>query len=199
MSDTSLPVAAALALVDALDLGGGLTLLPDDPAAPPKPSPIDPVIRDALYWIPAWISQLSPPGIAAGPVPEPWLPAAIVPPAPAPLPARIAAALVERAGLVADASGPEAAASYVQRMVDDLCPPPRVIPIGPPKGSWPPSEPRPILGLTISPGDLLRFAASLRSAARRVPDERLAGAIEAGAVQAATQAVGEIAELRNRE
>lgn len=186
MLDAPLSVRAALALFGGLSLGG-LALLPHDPAAPPRPSPIDPVIRDALAWSPypqpwrpAWGGDL-----AAEPVPIPW---ALAAPNPQPIPpfaARLAAALAARAELVADSGGPEAAASYVRRMVDELCPPPRTFVLRPPKGPWPPSEPEPILGVTVSPGDLVLFAATLRTAARATAQERLARAFEAGAMTAA--------------
>jgi hypothetical protein len=199
MSKTSLSVHAALALVDGLNLAGGLTLLPDDPTNPPQPSPIDPVIREALYWGLIWAPHPDPwrlamnLDVALGPISNPGPLAALNPQPLPPIAARLAAALVARAELIADASGPDAAASYVQRMIDDLCPPPRVIKLSPPKGPWPPSEPRPILGLTVSPSDLVLFARTLKSAARSVAHEQLAGALEAGAMKAAEQGVGELA------
>jgi len=119
MSETSPAISAALALVEGLDPGGRLSVLPDDSADPPAPSRLVPLIREALN---ANLFSQAAAKLRLGPVPYFWQLVALNPQPLPPLPAQLASALVTRAEPSADASGEDKAASNVQQVVDDLCP-----------------------------------------------------------------------------
>lgn len=133
----------------------GILPAEDDPV---PIGPWGPILRD--------LPRVRGSGLALGPVPNPWILLALNPQPLPPLPALMARALLDRAETLADigkALGAEAIAQdYVAALIDDLCPPPRRIPIPrPPKGEGdPPPRPEEI---EITAGDLLQIGAALRS------------------------------------
>lgn len=171
------------------------------------PSPIGPW-GPVLRMILPRLSQQA----VLGPHPEPWLLVALnpqpLPPAPhswswaalnpqplPPLPAMMLEALLSRTELIADvgkATGSGGAAiDYVRSMVEDLCPPPRRIPI-PPRGGDGDPPPRPN-ELVVSATDLIVLGAGLRQAAAWTAHPELAAAyVEMGhrAMDVGVEALG---------
>lgn len=135
----------------------------------PPPGPWTPIVRDVF----------SRSNHLFGPLPDPWLLAGLNP---QPLPPRwalitaLAEAAIARAELVADVGaalgGEQAGPAYIQRLTDDLCPPPLSISL--PKKRWPaPPPPRPD-ELVITGSDLFIISTAFENAARETPHARLA-------------------------